>query len=116
MSNSKKYPKPLHNEAMDLASKANFFKRLGDQEAAKEHYEKAFEKEEQAVMILEDKHDCEPTRGVLFRSAAWLAINAGMYEDGREMAMKGLQGKQLHNEIKAELEEALAEAHEKLKS
>ena len=52
----------------------------------------AFLLESQAAMMLIDKKDAEPTRSVLFRSAAWLAHNCGQFKAGLELANEGLRG------------------------
>ncbi|HFA47501.1 MAG TPA: hypothetical protein ENJ95_00630 [Bacteroidetes bacterium] len=43
-------------------------------------------------MILKDKTEIEPSRSVLFRSAAWLAVKAGKYREAERMAAFGLSG------------------------
>jgi hypothetical protein len=54
----------------------------------------------------------EPTRSVLYRSAGWLAFNAGRFLWAREMAELGLKTV-IHQDIKHELEELLKQATEK---
>ena len=99
----------LHEQAMDLCEGGFFARREKDDAKAVDFFKKAFEFEKQAALLMEDDHDCEPTRGVLFRSAGWIAIDAGFLDEAEEMVLKGLQGKNLHNEIHDELKEVLEE-------
>jgi hypothetical protein len=50
--------------------------------------------------------DEEPSRAVLFRSAAWLALDAGDARRAARLARKGLEGVR-HAEIETELREVL---------
>lgn len=99
----------LHHEAMDLCDEGFFARRNKETEKAIDAFKKAFALEKEAAMLLKDKHECEPTRGVMFRSAGWIAIDAGLLDDAVEMANIGLEGKELHNEIREELNEVLEE-------
>ena len=67
---------------------------------------KAFEIEKRAAMCLLENKDKEPTRSVLFRSAANLAYGCGMFQEAEEMALHGLDGNP-PDEIKDELNEVL---------
>jgi Cu/Ag efflux protein CusF len=68
----------LHQKAMALAEQAEVAKLRG---AAAEHIQQllrsAFEQESQAAALVVDGIDAEPTRSVLHRSAAALAIDCG---------------------------------------
>jgi hypothetical protein len=55
-------------------------------------YEQAFELERQAALSLLNREDIEPTRSVLFRSAAALAKNCHRYKDSEKMIAYGLLG------------------------
>ena len=55
-------------------------------------YEQAFELEREAALSLLDREDVEPTRSVLFRSAAALAKNCHRYRDSEKMIGHGLAG------------------------
>lgn len=67
-------PKELHNNAMLYAQRAVVKKAEGDKHKARKLAKKAFKLEMQAAMMLAYSFDCEPTRSVLFRSAATLAL------------------------------------------
>jgi 6-pyruvoyl-tetrahydropterin synthase len=66
--------KKIHREAISLLDDALLLKRNGDYEGYRTKIFTAFEKEREAAKLLEDKFDIEPTRSVLFRSAASLAF------------------------------------------
>lgn len=96
----------IHNQAMNLARDANEALRENNIEKHKELCRQAFLLEKQAALHLISDFDAEPTRSVLFRSAASLAFNAELYSDARQMAHLGLSGN-LYNEIKDELHDIL---------
>ena len=45
-----------------------------------------------AIMIDDPEIDLQPSKGIMFKSAAWIALNAGMSEESLEMVKKGLAG------------------------
>ena len=65
----------LHQKAMELAEEAFYAKREGNLEGAQSKYLSAFEYERAAAMLLVNEYAQEPTRSVLFRSAASLLLN-----------------------------------------
>ena len=69
----------LHKQAMDLAEAAFTAKLRGDLKQASEVSRQAFEKESQAAALIANQLDAEPTRSVLHRSAATLAIDCGEF-------------------------------------
>lgn len=81
-----------HNEAMELADEADLLRRKGETEAARALYARAFELEKQSAMKVADRDQVEPTRSILFRSAASLAIEAGLLRDAEIMIAIGLSG------------------------
>ncbi len=64
----------LHQQAMDLAEAAVVARLRGALEKATQLARQAFEQETQAVALIASILDAEPTRFVLYRSAASLAI------------------------------------------
>lgn len=89
----------LHHQAMDLAELAfigYFYRNWPDHEhyktpgEIKELNRQACELETQAADMVEI--GLEPTRGVLYRSAAWLAFHAGELEKARKLVETGLAG------------------------
>lgn len=86
-----KSPKILHREAMKYAQDA-FIEEVNENDTkAFDLYEKAFELEREAALNYLNK-DIEPTRSVLFRSAASLAKNIKKYFEAIDLIEKGLSG------------------------
>ncbi len=81
-----------HRTAMELADAADAAKRGGDTEAAVCFFGEAFVWESGAALSLRDNTEDEPSRSVLFRSAASLALSAGLPRDARRMIEYGLLG------------------------
>lgn len=100
----------LHYDAMYLADLADQEKRAGNLERAKELYADAIDREREAARTLQTCYDLEPTRSVLFRSAAVLALECGELTTARVMANDGLTDN-TPCEIAAELRELLEQAH-----
>ena len=67
----------LHQQAMDLAEQADLKKLKGDKTQAKEILRQALALEAEAAQLVAEDITAEPTRSVLHRSAATLAINCG---------------------------------------
>ena len=92
----------IHRKAMFLAQDAYVLETKGDSISAKPLYEEAFYLEKQAAMALLNEEDKEPTRSVLFRSAASLALNCKLWREAEKMIAYGLSGNPPH-EIAQEL-------------
>ena len=84
--------KEIHCKAMLLAQDAFVLAVYGKEAEAIPLYEQAFELEREAALSLLDREDVEPTRSVLFRSAAALAKNCHKYRDAEKMIAYGLGG------------------------
>jgi DNA-binding phage protein len=82
----------LHNRAMDTAEEAFIAKRRGDTERSKALSLKALDLELQAASFFSAEKDSEPTRSILYRSAAALAYHAREYEHAEQLVAKGLSG------------------------
>lgn len=81
-----------HHHAMDLADQADRLKRSGQQEDAMKLLAEALEFEKAAALKLIDRNSIEPTRSVLFRSAASLALEIGQVRDAERMIAVALSG------------------------
>ncbi len=82
----------LHREAMALAHEAFSAQREGNFQQYLSLSKQAFEKEKAAAWLLFNKFDAEPTRSVLFRSAAQLAFNCGLMRDTEQLIAAALAG------------------------
>lgn len=104
----------LHQKAMHFAELALKAAHTGTKESVVPHFQKAFDYEKQAAMTLANQFEAEPSRSVLFRSAANLAIKAQLYREAERMAAFGLIGNP-PAEIARELREAFNESQAFLK-
>jgi hypothetical protein len=101
----------LHSQAMEIADAAFIAKRKGNYEEAKQLAKESFEYERDAALLLLENIEIEPTRSILFRSAACLALDAEEYNQASIMIRHGLSGNP-PDEIKQELDELLEEIKE----
>jgi hypothetical protein len=104
-----KTARTLHHEAMN---------KLRDAETASEKqnyslYNKllveALNLESEAAYLLRDKYEAEPTRSVLFRGAASLALRCSQFKKAEQLVLTALTGN-VPAEIKSELLDAFANA------
>ena len=105
----------LHDEAMELAQLALVARHTGDLARAATLAREAFGLEAQAADLVPDGAASEPTRSILYRSAAWLALQANLPDEALRLAERGLAGSPPAL-IAAELEEALATARLKIQA
>jgi hypothetical protein len=82
----------LHRQAMDLAELAFTAKLRGDLERADLLFRQAFEKESSAAMLVASDLSAEPTRSVLHRSAASLAVDCGETQAADRLIATALSG------------------------
>lgn len=82
----------LHSEAMSLAQQAFLAREKGSHKQAEELSKQAFRLESDAAEQLEREANAEPTRSVLYRSAASLAIQAKEFSEAQRLVAKGLAG------------------------
>jgi hypothetical protein len=95
-----------HKEAMNLASEAFVLRIQGQVDLANSLTLKAFKKERQAALSVLNETDLEPTRSVLFRSAASLAIECFEFREAEKLICAGLYGNP-PDEIAEELRDLL---------
>jgi len=82
----------LHQQAMDLAEAAAVARLRGTSEQAVQLTRQAFEQEIQAAALTATTLDAEPTRSVLHRSAASLAIECGELQVAERLITTALSG------------------------
>lgn len=93
----------LHTKAMDLAEDATIAKRKGSEKESVKLFEEALILEKKAALHLPPNPKSEPTRSILYRSAASIAYHLKDREAMYILAKEGLRGHP-PNEIKLELE------------
>jgi hypothetical protein len=77
-------------------------------------FRSAFENERKAAEALADSFDLEPTRSVLYRSAATLALDCADFAEAERLAHEGLAGKP-PADIAQELRDVLDQAQPELR-
>ncbi len=82
----------LHQQAMDLAQTAQVAKLTGNLQKAEQLFRQAFEKELLATELVASNLEAEPTRSVLHRSAATLAIDCGDVHTAERLIAIALSG------------------------
>ncbi len=82
----------LHEAAMEHAERALFARLRGDSVEAAALLGLAFENERRAAELLSDRYDDEPTRSVLYRSAAALALDCNQPRAAEQLIAAALAG------------------------
>nr|VFJ47770.1 MAG: hypothetical protein BECKDK2373C_GA0170839_101925 [Candidatus Kentron sp. DK] len=94
----------LHREAMDYADAAEEERIRGNKDKSLSLARLALDKETQAANLVADSDALEPTRSVLHRSAASLALECGEYRLAEKLIGRALSGEP-PDEITEELRE-----------
>ena len=82
----------LHQQAMDLAEQADLKKLSGDVTQANEILKQALALETEAAQLMAEDMTAEPTRSVLHRSAATLAIECGELQMAEKLIAVAISG------------------------
>ncbi len=81
----------IHNQAMDLIEQAQVLRFKGERDKSNSIMLEAFEKEKAAADSLK-LQDIEPSRSILYRSAASIAYELGMNIEAERLLCQGLAG------------------------
>ena len=100
----------LHEQAMVLADSADRAREALRPDVARELYRRAFELERNAALEFLRKPEVEPTRSVLFRSAASLALDCGEFLEAEKMVCHGLAANP-PADLRAELRQLYEQMH-----
>ena len=95
-------------EAMELVDRAVLARQRGDAEAVIKLSRVAFAKERAAADLVANELDLEPTRSILHRSAAVLALECAELRDAERLIGRALAGNP-PNDIAEELRDLLVE-------
>ncbi|GJD19909.1 hypothetical protein Desac_0621 [Rivularia sp. IAM M-261] len=82
----------LHQEAMELVDQAFLARQKGDATAAVELTKAAFAQERAAADLVANLFELEPTRSVLHRSAAVLAVECSELREAERLIGRALAG------------------------
>ena len=102
--------KDLHREAMRLADEADSARRDGNVPLARERLRQAFDQERRAADLVAGDLTQEPTRSVLHRSAASLALACGALREAERLIAAALSGDP-PDEIAEELRDLLEQVY-----
>jgi hypothetical protein len=110
----------LHQKAMSMADEAFYAKQKQDLHHAQAKYLAAFHYEKAAAMLLVNEYGQEPTRSVLFRSAACLLLNLPFptdehFRQAERMVAYGLSGtppEGIAEELRSAWRELIAHFHQ----
>lgn len=104
----------FHHQAMEYADRAEIARRQGNTSLAFEFSKKAFELEKNAAYLLKDDFKMEPTRSVLHRSAATLALECGEIREAERLisfALAGYPPFEIAEELRNLLEDVYLQRH-----
>ena len=101
----------LHEEAMELADQGDRLRRRGDAEGAARAFGRALEAEREAAQL----ESTEPSRSILFRSAAWLALEADQPREAERLAAEGLRSSEVSDRVANELRAVMEVAWGKIR-
>lgn len=82
----------LHKEAMRFQELAIKARKNELQEESLRNFAKAFEFEKQAFILFNSQSQEEPTRSILLKSVATMALQANLYRDAEKYVCMGLAG------------------------
>jgi len=82
----------LHEQAMMLSEQAMVARINGDEERAVALARQSLEYESQAAALIPDEKASEPTRSILYCSAASLASDANELLEAQQLIVEGLSG------------------------
>lgn len=102
-------PAEQHSQAMDIAEEAFRLSRT-DHDAAKSLFVQAYLIERRIADAIPAEDENEPSRSIMYRSAASLALNGGLLREAEVMACQGLVGNP-PEEIATELREVFEQSN-----
>lgn len=107
-----------HREAMGLADRADLEKRRGNLDSARLLYAQAFDLEKSAAVLLAARYNDEPSRSILYRSAASLAIDSQQLDEAERLiatALSGFPPSDIADELRDLLEQVYFQRHLRLR-
>ena len=104
----------LHQQAMDLAEEAFIQRRRGNYDTARTLFLESLHLEQTAAEQLIPARDNEPSRSILYRSAASLALNGEDFNTASNLVQEALRGyppPEIHEELWSVYEDARFALH-----
>jgi hypothetical protein len=84
--------KVLHRDAMERVDLALSAKSLGEMERSLAYFREAYELESKAALALSNNLEAEPTRSILLRSAATIALDCNLTAEAEKLVCAALAG------------------------
>lgn len=109
----------LHQKAMDFSDMAFIAEREGNSQSMLEFSRQAFELETKAAEMLRNDLDAEPTRSILFRSAASMAMDCNEFRKAEQLIATALAGNtppEIADELRDLLEQVNFKRHLKVQN
>ena len=103
-----------HRQAMEFVDAAFLARRSGDLQKEREYNLQALDRERQAANAIHDLYDLEPSRSVLYRSAAALAFRCNELQEAERLVACGLASKNVPSEIAEELRDLMQDINSRL--
>ena len=100
-----------HREAMEFVDAAFLARRSGDVQKEREYNLQALDKERQAADAIQDCYDLEPSRSVLYRSAATLAFRCDELREAERLVACALASTTVPSEIAEELRDLMQDVN-----
>ena len=110
--------KQIHRQAMELSDLALLERMKGSPEAAARYLQSAYELESEAADTLLNELGAEPSRSVLYRSAATLAKDCGRLAEAEKLVHRALAGNppaDIADELRDLLEQITFQRHLELR-
>lgn len=82
----------LHSKAMESLARADVARLSGKPRSVKRHLTLSLTLEEQAAYVLRERYDAEPTRSLLFKGAAIIALRLSDWRKAEQMVAYALAG------------------------
>lgn len=98
----------LHDQAMGYVTQARLLQTPGQRFEERACLREAFERASKAASALADSAAPEPSRAIIHRSAASLAVSLGDIQEARELLLRALAGRP-DDRLRWELEDFLNE-------
>ena len=96
-----------HRRAMEFVDAAFQARRSGDIQKEREYNLQALEEERRAAEAIAQRYDLEPSRSVLYRSAATLAYRCDKLQEAKRLAECGLSNEHAPIEVVRELRDLI---------
>lgn len=96
-----------HRRAMEFVDAALLARRSGDIQKEREYNLRALDEERQAADAIAERYDLEPSRSMLYRSAATLAYRCNKFREAERLAECALSSEHTPSKIVQEVRDLI---------